>query len=518
MLGLARRRRCATSASGSPCSCAWPRCSRTPSTGTRIAVQRYEAVLARVPGHPAALAGLGRLHAKTQDWPALVAVYDAELAGVGDPRTRAELHFRSAEILDARLGRTDEALARFREALQLVPGYLPARQGLERVLRREQRWSELIALHEEELLSVSSPADGVAALGRIAQEAEEHLGNLELASEALRRALDLAPDHLPSLVHLARLAERRAGLGRAGAAARAPGPALGGPGARHRPAAPRRAGAGGAARRPRRGHRRARAAPLRRPHLPPRAPGPRPALRARGPLEGARPDVPPRGRAGRGRPAPSSSGRASPTSRSPGSSTSTPPAPPGTRCSGATRTTAPGSGPWHASSAVRGTGPGSSARSSAWPRRAPTRGPAPTASSRSPPSSSTRSPTGRPPPRPSRRCSAWPRTTSRPSASSSRSPARAGGPGALQPLERATVAGSPGERLAARRRLAHALLAAGHVERAAAVVESALELQPDDVGALLLLEHTRAVGPGAAPRRPAAPRRAGRRSPGWPPR
>jgi hypothetical protein len=40
-------------------------------------------VLARVPGHPVALSGLGRLHAKTQDWPALVAVYDAELAGRG---------------------------------------------------------------------------------------------------------------------------------------------------------------------------------------------------------------------------------------------------------------------------------------------------------------------------------------------------------------------------------------------------------------------------------------------------
>ncbi|RPH64672.1 MAG: tetratricopeptide repeat protein, partial [Myxococcaceae bacterium] len=173
------------------------------------AVERYEAVLERVPGHPVALSGLGRLHAKTQDWPALVAVYDAELAGVGDPRTRAELHFRSAEILDARLRRADEALARFREALQLVPGYLPARQGLERVLRREQRWNELIALHEEELLSITSPADGVAALGRIAQEAEEHLGNLDLAADALRRALELVPDHLPSLVHLARLAERR---------------------------------------------------------------------------------------------------------------------------------------------------------------------------------------------------------------------------------------------------------------------------------------------------------------------
>src|SRR5262249_4583569 len=71
-----------------------------------------------------------------------------------------------------------------------------------------------------------------------------------------------------------------------------------------------------------------------------------------------------------------------------------------------------------------------------------------------------------------------------------------GGPDALQPLERATVAGSPSERLAARLRLAHALLAAGHLDRAAAVAESALELGPEGVGALLLLGHTRAPDPG----------------------
>jgi len=69
--------------------------------------------------------------------------------------------------------------------------------------------------------------------------------------------------------------------------------------------------------------------------------------------------------------------------------------------------------------------------------------------------------------------------------------AHAGDP--LQALERATLAGSPEERVAARLRLAHALLAAGQPERAAAVVESALELEPDHVGALLLLEHTRAA-------------------------
>ncbi len=456
-----------------------------------IAVQRYEAVLARVPGHPAALAGLGRLHAKTQDWPALVAVYDAELAGVGDPRTRAELHFRSAEILDARLGRSDEALARFREALQLVPGYLPARQGLERVLRREERWSELIALHEEELLSVSAPADGVAALARIAQEAEEHLGNLELASDALRRALDLSPDHLPSLVHLARLAERRAAwaelvplLERQAQLSADPAHAIT---LRHRAAQvleERLDDAGAAI------DALERLLAADQTYLP--------ALQALGRLYA---------REGRWK-----------------------------ELGQMYRREAQLAGPARAVQLWARIADLEESRlidleaaRAAWDevlRRDPDHGAGLRSLARIQRGQGDwagligtleRMAQARTDPR-ARADGLFEVATLQLDALADREAAAAtleavlrlapdhvpalreleslvgpaGGPGALQPLERATVAGSPGERLAARRRLAHALLAAGHVERAAAVVESALELQPDDVGALLLLEHTRA--------------------------
>ena len=67
------------------------------------------------------------------------------------------------------------------------------------------------------------------------------------------------------------------------------------------------------------------------------------------------------------------------------------------------------------------------------------------------------------------------------------------GPGALQPSSGPRWPGAPGSGSRRRLRLAHALLAAGQLDRSAAVAESALELQPDDVGALLLLEHTRAA-------------------------
>jgi tetratricopeptide (TPR) repeat protein len=456
------------------------------------AVQRYEAVLARVPGHPAALAGLGRLHAKTQDWPALVAVYDAELAGVGDPRTRAELHFRSAEILDGRLHRTDEALARFREALQLVPGYLPARQGLERVLRREQRWTELIALHEEELLSITSPADGVAALGRIAQEAEEHLGNLELAADALRRALELAPDHLASLVHLARLVERREAwdalvplLERQAQLSSDPSQAIA---LRHRAAQvlEERLNDTGAA-----------ISALER--LLTSDPTYLPALQTLGRLYA---------REGRWKELGQMYRREA------------------ERAGGARAVQL-----WaRIADLEEARLVDLDAARAAWDevlRRDPDHGPALRALSRIQRGQGDwaglvgtleRMAQTRTDPR-ARADALFEVATLQLDALADRDAAaatlqtvlrlapehvpalrelealsgRAGGPDALQPLERATVAGSPEERLAARLRLAHALLAAGHLERAAAVAESALELDPDDLGALVLLEHTRAA-------------------------
>ena len=456
------------------------------------AVRCYEAVVARVPGHPVALSGLGRLHAKTQDWPALVAVYDAELAGVGDPRTRAELHFRSAEILDARLHRTDEALARFREALQLVPRYLPARQGLERVLRREQRWNELITLHEEELLSINSPADGVTALGRIAQEAEEHLGNLDLAADALRRALDLASDHLPSLVHLARLAERREAwdelvplLERQAELSSDPAHAIT---LRHRAAQVLEerlnddAAAIGVLE---------RLLDADRTYLP--------ALQALGRLYA---------REGRWKELGGMYRREA-------------------ELAGSTRAVQL----WARIADLEETRlVDLDAARAAWDevlRRDPDHGAALRALARIQRGQgdwaglvSTLERTARTRTDPRARADALfevatlqldALTDPTAAAATLESVLRLapdhipalrqleslsgseGGPDALQALERATVAGNPSERLVARLRLAHALLAAGHLDRAAAVAESALEIEPDDVGALLLLEHTRAA-------------------------
>ncbi|MCI0570247.1 MAG: tetratricopeptide repeat protein, partial [Myxococcaceae bacterium] len=172
------------------------------------AVATYEAILARVPGHSAALAGLGKLYHRTQNWEGLLGVIEAEIAAAQDPRTKAARVFKAAEILEERLGRQEEAISRYNQCLQLQTGYLPAQKALTRLFELQGRWAELVAMHEQDLLQTSDREQLVATLHKMAVLYEERLGDLDRAVECMKRILELVPDHLATLQDLARVYER----------------------------------------------------------------------------------------------------------------------------------------------------------------------------------------------------------------------------------------------------------------------------------------------------------------------
>ncbi len=172
------------------------------------AVRCYLAILTRVPGNAAALAGLGRLHARRRDWPGLIDVYDAELAVTDETGAKATIHYRAGEVYETRLRDTEGAISRYQQALLLSPGYLPAQQGLHRLFERLGRWSDLAAMLEQDVLQAQGPSDAAARLGALAALYEGRIGDLERALECLHRALDLSPQHLPSLRHAQQLAEK----------------------------------------------------------------------------------------------------------------------------------------------------------------------------------------------------------------------------------------------------------------------------------------------------------------------
>lgn len=172
------------------------------------AVGRYHAILNRVPGHAGALAGLGKLHYRAQNWQGLLDTYEAEAAAIDDPRQKAGRVYKAAETLEERLGKVDDAIVRYNTCLQLSPGYLPAQKALIRLYEKLGRWADLVAMYEQDLLQTSDREQQISTLNKITALYEDRLNDVDRAIDCLKRVLELSPDHLPTMRNLGRLYER----------------------------------------------------------------------------------------------------------------------------------------------------------------------------------------------------------------------------------------------------------------------------------------------------------------------
>lgn len=172
------------------------------------AISRYRSILSRVPGHTSALAGLGKLYARNQNWDGLLAVYDLEIAAAEDPKQKAAKMYKAAEVLEERLEREEDAILRYNQCIQLQPGYLPAQKALTRLFERADRFPELVQMYEQDLLQTTDREQVISTLNKIAGIYEDRLHDLDHAIETMKRVLELSPDHMPTIRNLTRLYER----------------------------------------------------------------------------------------------------------------------------------------------------------------------------------------------------------------------------------------------------------------------------------------------------------------------
>jgi cellulose synthase operon protein C len=173
------------------------------------AIARYNAVLAVQPRNSVAISSLGKLYARRGDWPGLLAIYEAEIATAAeDPKQKVAKMYKAAELLEEKLARVDDAIRRYNEILALSPGYLPAQKALARLYEKQGRFAELVAMHEQDLVSTKDRDQIVAILSRLALLCEDRLNDIPRAISYLKRVLEVVPNHLPTIRSLSRLAER----------------------------------------------------------------------------------------------------------------------------------------------------------------------------------------------------------------------------------------------------------------------------------------------------------------------
>ncbi len=182
---------------------------RGPLADPELAEHAYRRILELRPSHLGAIHALGRVAATAGRWRSVIDALQLEADLVRELPARADLLHRAGEILDEKLDRRDEAIARLRSVLTLDAGHAASLATLGRIFHAEQRWSDLADVYERELDVAADPSAQVILLHRLGELHARQLGSADQAVVYLRRALDLDPQHAPSLQLLAKILRSR---------------------------------------------------------------------------------------------------------------------------------------------------------------------------------------------------------------------------------------------------------------------------------------------------------------------
>ena len=172
------------------------------------AIQLYQTALELDPRAPGALIGVKGLLYAHERWRDLIGVLEEEATQAADAEARALARYRVGRLYLDRLGALDEAISALEAAVAEAPADPMILGELARVYELGKRWAKLAQVLETIAASTPSTSERVALMHRVAQIAEERLGDAERATDWHRRALDTDPSYVPALQALGKLYTR----------------------------------------------------------------------------------------------------------------------------------------------------------------------------------------------------------------------------------------------------------------------------------------------------------------------
>ncbi|RAL22930.1 hypothetical protein DL240_08540 [Lujinxingia litoralis] len=155
--------------------------------------RNLEEVLLLDAGSSRALDDLEELFITTEAWQELLEVFDRKIELADEDDAREALKFRKAQVWEMLLGDAHQAIAIYREILEVAPQNLRAYAELERIFEAESMWNELAQNLEQELELVDS-ADRLPIKNRLAALLEAQLGDAERAVSLYEEVLEADAD------------------------------------------------------------------------------------------------------------------------------------------------------------------------------------------------------------------------------------------------------------------------------------------------------------------------------------
>lgn len=174
------------------------------------ALDAYRQALEELPGYLPALQALGALYRHRGDYERLVAISNPETEGTLPVGARAVRLVENAEVLFEKLDRTDDAIAAYRRALELMPKQHLAYWGLADVLRKTERYDELSELLAQQAERSEDPQTRTYLLIERARLKAGVLGQIDQAISLLsdHQSEDLTHGTRPVLIDLCMQAGR----------------------------------------------------------------------------------------------------------------------------------------------------------------------------------------------------------------------------------------------------------------------------------------------------------------------
>lgn len=175
------------------------------------------------PSNAPAVESAARLLRRSGQYAQLVELLGSRLDELSDPNLVVHTLYRIGEINEGLTGDLEAASAAYERILGFAPGYLPALDGLERVLHRLGAWAPLAALYEQRASLADDPAQVAMNLQRAGGVHEDRLSDADRATEFYLRALELSPELPTALDAAVRLLTARGETARVAALLRAAG-------------------------------------------------------------------------------------------------------------------------------------------------------------------------------------------------------------------------------------------------------------------------------------------------------
>ena len=148
---------------------------------------------------------LDRLAVVLEDLPRLIAVYEERLQDIFDATLSRAMHLKVANLLEEVIGDDEGASVHYRSALDFEGDDLEPLRALDRILLRQEQWSDLLEVLDRELGAVTDPIEQADIYYRVGEIRLDVNGDMDGAFEAFRGSLEREPSMERALYAMERL-------------------------------------------------------------------------------------------------------------------------------------------------------------------------------------------------------------------------------------------------------------------------------------------------------------------------